>query len=278
MFLLIAASYWLGFGVLSLSLACRGRKIALLLPLLALTAAGLRPCRDYLARCPVRDVLAARGIGCLRGRRTAIWIRLAGKRWRWHCAIRCPVAAERAYWQRRFWPRISCGRRACPSKDGGDFIPAVLAFFVWCNWSITALSAPTDSTPCRPSWFLISAGSAISPDKTGSRSRGAGESAMVSERLLSANRVGYLLAAGAVRLCDAETRKRTRSLWHDGNSDAWISPYHITRSHICGIASLSCGTSSPARTHDVAGRCRSLAENVFPGRARSPHWSGCTTP
>jgi hypothetical protein len=37
MFLLIAATYWLGFGVLSLALASRGKASALLLPLLAMT-------------------------------------------------------------------------------------------------------------------------------------------------------------------------------------------------------------------------------------------------
>src|SRR5688500_17169634 len=37
MFLLIATTYWLGFGVLSLALASRGKAIALLLPLLAMT-------------------------------------------------------------------------------------------------------------------------------------------------------------------------------------------------------------------------------------------------
>lgn len=54
MFLLIAATYWLGFGVLSLSLACRGSKIALLLPLLALT-----PPAFALAGIIWRDVLFA---------------------------------------------------------------------------------------------------------------------------------------------------------------------------------------------------------------------------
>src|SRR5215471_4489084 len=37
MFLLIASTYWAGFGVLSLALASRGKAVALLLPLLAMT-------------------------------------------------------------------------------------------------------------------------------------------------------------------------------------------------------------------------------------------------
>src|SRR5690348_15781689 len=41
MFLLIAAAYWLGFGLVSLGLASRGCRIALLLPLLAMTPPAL---------------------------------------------------------------------------------------------------------------------------------------------------------------------------------------------------------------------------------------------
>lgn len=41
MFLLIATTYWLGFGVLSLALAFRGKASALLLPLLAMTPPAL---------------------------------------------------------------------------------------------------------------------------------------------------------------------------------------------------------------------------------------------
>jgi hypothetical protein len=41
MFLLIATTYWLGFGILSLALASRGKASALLLPLLAMTPPAL---------------------------------------------------------------------------------------------------------------------------------------------------------------------------------------------------------------------------------------------
>lgn len=54
MFLLIAATYWLGFGLLSLTLATRGRRVALLLPLLAMTPPSLA-----LAGVIWRDVLFA---------------------------------------------------------------------------------------------------------------------------------------------------------------------------------------------------------------------------
>jgi hypothetical protein len=54
MFLLIAATYWLGFALLSLTLASRGRRVALLLPMLALTPPSLA-----LAGVIWRDVLFA---------------------------------------------------------------------------------------------------------------------------------------------------------------------------------------------------------------------------
>src|ERR1700709_2774826 len=54
MFLLIATTYWLGFGVLSLALASRGKAAALLLPLLAMTPPAL-----CFAGIIWRDVLLA---------------------------------------------------------------------------------------------------------------------------------------------------------------------------------------------------------------------------
>lgn len=54
MFLLIAATYWAGFGVLSLALASRGKATALLLPLLAMTPPALA-----FAGIIWRDVLLA---------------------------------------------------------------------------------------------------------------------------------------------------------------------------------------------------------------------------
>jgi hypothetical protein len=54
MFLLIATTYWLGFGVLSLVLASRGKASALLLPLLAMTPPALA-----FAGIIWRDVLLA---------------------------------------------------------------------------------------------------------------------------------------------------------------------------------------------------------------------------
>jgi hypothetical protein len=54
MFLLTATTYWLGFGILSLALASRGKTSALLLPLLAMTPPALA-----LAGIIWRDVLLA---------------------------------------------------------------------------------------------------------------------------------------------------------------------------------------------------------------------------
>ena len=54
MFLLIATTYWAGFGVLSLALASRGKAGALLLPLLAMTPPALA-----FAGIIWRDVLLA---------------------------------------------------------------------------------------------------------------------------------------------------------------------------------------------------------------------------
>src|SRR4029079_15513432 len=54
MFLLTVTTYWLGFGMLSLALASRGKASALLLPLLAMTPPALA-----LAGVIWRDVLLA---------------------------------------------------------------------------------------------------------------------------------------------------------------------------------------------------------------------------
>src|SRR6185295_71380 len=54
MFLLTVTTYWLGFGILSLALASRGKASALLLPLLAMTPPALS-----LAGIIWRDVLFA---------------------------------------------------------------------------------------------------------------------------------------------------------------------------------------------------------------------------
>ena len=79
MFLLIAVTYWLGFGLLSLTLVSRGRRVALLLPLLAMTPPSLA-----LAGVIWRDVLfatswlLAASIAFAAAERQS-WIRLLGQ-------------------------------------------------------------------------------------------------------------------------------------------------------------------------------------------------------
>ena len=58
MFLLIATTYWLGFGVLSLALASQGHRV--IAAAADNDAAGPGFCRDHLARRPVCNVLVAR--------------------------------------------------------------------------------------------------------------------------------------------------------------------------------------------------------------------------
>ena len=59
MFLLIATTYWLGFGVLSLALASRGKASAFAVAAAGNDAAGSVSCRHHLAGRPACDVLVA---------------------------------------------------------------------------------------------------------------------------------------------------------------------------------------------------------------------------
>ena len=79
MFLLIAATYWLGFGLLSLTLASRGTDGRVAAAVAGHDAAVPGACRSHLARRPLCNVLAARGVDCVRGRRAAIVDQIAGQ-------------------------------------------------------------------------------------------------------------------------------------------------------------------------------------------------------
>ena len=72
MFLLIGDLYWLGFALLSLTLASPRQPACAAAAAAGADAAGLRLCRSHLARRAVCDVLAARGRDRVRGRRAAI--------------------------------------------------------------------------------------------------------------------------------------------------------------------------------------------------------------
>jgi len=130
MFLLIAATYWLGFGLLSLALAARGRKVALLLPLLALTPPSLA-----LAGVIWRDVLfatcwlLAASIAFVVAERPS-WVKLTGKAvaltlvvlgvlLRPNALLAAPILAAYVIWLSRMSPR----------KAAVLYIPAALVFF-----------------------------------------------------------------------------------------------------------------------------------------------------
>jgi hypothetical protein len=130
MFLLIAATYWLGFGLLSLTLASRSRRVALLLPLLAMTPPSLA-----LAGVIWRDVLfatcwllAASVAFAVAERRS--WIRLTGQALglalvvfgvllRPNALLAAPILAAYTIWL----SRTSLRRAAF------IYIPAALVFF-----------------------------------------------------------------------------------------------------------------------------------------------------
>jgi hypothetical protein len=130
MFLLIVATYWLGFALLSLTLASRGKRAALLLPLLALTPPSLA-----LAGVIWRDVLfatcwllAAALAFAACGRRS--WIERSGQvlalalvafgvLLRPNALLAAPILAAYAV----FLPRLSLRKIAIL------YVPAVLVFF-----------------------------------------------------------------------------------------------------------------------------------------------------
>ena len=130
MFLLIVTTYWLGFGLLSLMLASRGRRVALLLPLLALTPPSLA-----LAGVIWRDVLfatcwllAASVVFSVAERRS--WIKLTGQAvglalvvfgvlLRPNALLAAPILAAYAIWLSRTSLR----------KTAILYIPAALVLF-----------------------------------------------------------------------------------------------------------------------------------------------------
>jgi hypothetical protein len=130
MFLLITVTYWLGFGLLSLTLASRGRTAAFLLPLLAMTPPALALVgviwRDVLfATC---WLLAASLAFAAAGRRS--WIGVTGQvlaltlvvfgvLLRPNALLAAPILAAYTIWL----SRMSFRRTAIL------FIPAVLVFF-----------------------------------------------------------------------------------------------------------------------------------------------------
>jgi hypothetical protein len=130
MFLLIATTYWLGFGLLSLTLASRGRVVALLLPLLAITPPALA-----LAGVIWRDVLfatcwllAASLAFAAAGRRPSIRVTgqilalalvVFGVLLRPNALLAAPILAAYTIWLSRMTLR----------RTAILYVPAVLVFF-----------------------------------------------------------------------------------------------------------------------------------------------------
>src|SRR6478672_2701048 len=130
MFLLIATTYWLGFGVLSLALASRGKASALLLPLLAMTPPALAFAgiiwRDVLlATCwllAAAVALAAseqRSPIRLTGQALALALLILGMLLRPNALLAAPILAAYIVWLSRVSLR----------KTAIFYIPAVIGLF-----------------------------------------------------------------------------------------------------------------------------------------------------
>jgi hypothetical protein len=130
MFLLIAATYWLGFGLLSLALASRDRMVALLLPLLAMTPPALALTgviwRDVLfATCWLLAVSLGfatarqRSWNRVTGQVLALALIVFGVLLRPNALLAAPILAAYTIWL----SRMSFTRTAIL------YIPAVLVFF-----------------------------------------------------------------------------------------------------------------------------------------------------
>jgi hypothetical protein len=130
MFLLTATIYWLGFGVLSLALAARGKASALLLPLLAMTppALGLVGIiwRDVLfAACWLLSAAVAFAVfECrfpirLTGQLLSLALLVLGVLLRPNALLAVPILAAYTAWPSRVsWRKVA-----------GLYVPAFIGFF-----------------------------------------------------------------------------------------------------------------------------------------------------
>lgn len=130
MFLLIATTFWMGFGVLSFALASRGETSALLLPLLALTPPALAFAgiiwRDVLlATCWLLGAAVAFAVSerpsliRLTGQVLALVLVIFGALLRPNALLAAPILAAYAVWLSRVSLR----------KTAIFYIPAVIGFF-----------------------------------------------------------------------------------------------------------------------------------------------------
>ena len=130
MFLLIATTYWLGFGFLSLALASRGKASALLLPLLAMTPPALCLAgiiwRDVLfATCWLLAATVAFAVSerpspvRLSGQALALVLVIFGVLLRPNALLAAPILAAYAVWLSRGSLR----------KTAIFYVPAAIGFF-----------------------------------------------------------------------------------------------------------------------------------------------------
>ena len=281
MFLLIATSYWLAFGLLAFALARRGARLALLLPAAGAAAAGLRVCRNHLARRAVRDELAARGGNRFRCRRERRTPSLASAS-RGACAVRLrrPAAPERA--DRRADPRrLHCVADAnIPQAHGDPVRPGDGGLFCAGAGGLlrrarrdAATSAAVDHGVRSRRYQPLRQGEPVSGRLERARDGSA------TERLLPADPMGHLLAARALRVRDGQDRT---------GAEAVRYARHHRGLAACGHAPPG-GVSAPSRSvhvefprrrqpHHVGRRRRaSVADRVCRTVRPSPRWFPCTT-
>ena len=153
MFLLIATTYWLGFGVLSLALASRGKASALLLPLLAMTPPALAFAgiiwRDVLfATCWLLAATVAFAVSerpspiRLTGQVLALALVILGVLLRPNALLAAPILAAYIVWL----SRVSLRKSGHPLRSGRD-----RSSLASCSSSTTACWTRNDSIRCRRS-------------------------------------------------------------------------------------------------------------------------------
>ena len=167
MFLLIATTYWVGFGLLAFTIARRSVWLAVLVPILALTPPGLHLRRHDLARHAVHDVLAARRCHGFRGsrlRREAASDGAGGgdRAVRVRCLV-APECADRGADPRR----LHCVANSVLLEATADDLRAGHGSILCADPArLLRRAGSRGSIHCKRSWCSTSAVSATSPGRT----------------------------------------------------------------------------------------------------------------
>ena len=219
MFLLIATTYWLGFGVLSLALASRGKASALLLPLLAMTPPALAFAgiiwRDVLlAAC---WLLAATIAFAASERPTPIrWavqvlafaFVTLGVLLRPNALLAAPILA--AY--------IVSISRVSLRKTAIFYIPAVVGFFGIVQLVYYGMLDAKRQHPLQTIMIFDLGGiSHFAKENQFPVDWSELENAMLLNSCYQPTHVGHLLAARSVRFCDGQGRARKRLIRYVGD-------------------------------------------------------------